>query len=158
MLKSPHRAVDVIREAGDFEDCPQPVYDVLSIVLATNEHRSLNQYKFRCIFAKKITHSKGRRTLATIKRLSPKENLLSGVDVLITIDFYFWTENPEKQEALLFHELCHLMISEEGDLTTVGHDLEEFYAVIKRYGDWNHDVKPFADALQGELFEVATLR
>jgi hypothetical protein len=143
-----HKAVDVIKEEGDFQDCHQQVYDVLSIVLATDEHRSLTNYKFRLLFCNKIKNSKGRRTLATIKVLGDKERLLCGVDILIVIDFFFWTENPEKQEPLLFHELCHLQVDEEGKLVSTGHDLEEFYAVVKKYGDWNKQAKPIAEAIK----------
>ncbi|MCG9891063.1 MAG: hypothetical protein MH252_08310 [Thermosynechococcaceae cyanobacterium MS004] len=151
-----HKAVPDQKESGDFADCPQPVYDVLSVVLATDEHRSLSTYKFRLLFKKKISHRKGRRTLATVKILSPQERLISdGADILIVIDWFFWMGNPEKQEPLLFHELCHLQLDEESNLVSVGHDLEEFRAVIEKYGDWNRDVLPFAKAIkQFDLFEL----
>jgi hypothetical protein len=149
------KAPSTINEVGDYCDCPQPVYDVLNMAIATDNHRSLAQYNFRLVFCQKLRKAKGRRTLASIKVLSDVDSLLNGNDILITIDYSWWTEHPEKQEALLFHELCHLQISEEGKLQTVGHDFEEFYATLKRYGDWANDVTPVVEALK--LFEQAEI-
>jgi hypothetical protein len=87
--------------------------------------------------------------------LGDLERLISGVDFVITIDYFFWRENPEKQEALLFHELCHLTSDETGKLCTVPHDVEEFYAVIAKYGDWKKEIKQLTQsARQFDLFEI----
>ncbi len=55
---------------------------------------------------------------------------------------------PKQQIALLDHELAHCKV-EPGDegpkLTTVGHDLEEFYEIVKRHGHWLPRVKEFVD-------------
>lgn len=135
------------KEVDDFKDCPQQVYDVLSMALATEEHRTKGQLTYRCVFCGKPKASKGRKVLATIKLLGGKDKLLAGADALITIDHKFWMENPEKQEAVLFHELCHLYVDEEGEISVIGHDIEEFYAVIARYGDWQKDLEPIAQQL-----------
>jgi hypothetical protein len=142
-------------QIGDFVECGEQVYSVLQTVLNTDEHMYLRQYSRRAVFCKKIKTSKGKRTLATIKLLGDLERLISGVDFVITIDYFFWRENPEKQEALLFHELCHLMADETGKLSTVSHDVEEFYAVIAKYGDWKKEIKQFTEAArQYDLFEI----
>ena len=63
--------------------------------------------------------------------------------------------NPEKQEALIFHELCHLFVDDAGILSAVPHDIEEFYAVAVKYGDWLDDVRPLTEAVrQYDLFEI----
>ncbi|OGT54313.1 MAG: hypothetical protein A3E01_15220 [Gammaproteobacteria bacterium RIFCSPHIGHO2_12_FULL_63_22] len=59
-------------------------------------------------------------------------------------------------EALLFHELCHIDIeededSEEGKLTTKGHDIEAFRAEVEHYGFWDEDLRAFATTMQGRL-------
>jgi hypothetical protein len=147
------KAPKEISELGDYSDCLQNVYDVLNVVLATNEHRSLSVYAFKLVFCGKGRKSKGKKTLASIKLLSDLDQMLSKFEILIVIDEAWWIANPEKQEALLFHELCHLQVSDEGKLQVIGHDLEEFYAVLRRYGDWNKEIKPMRDIFeQKELF------
>jgi hypothetical protein len=142
-------------QIGNFEKCDDQVYSVLQTVLNTNEHVYLKQYCREAVFCKKIKTHKGRRTLAQIKVLGDLERLISGVDFVITIDYFFWRENPEKQEALLFHELCHVIADETGKLSTVPHDVEEFYSVIAKYGDWKKEIKPFVKSVkQFELFDI----
>ena len=44
------------------------------------------------------------------------------------------------RRALIDHELTHFTETEDGDLTTVGHDLEEFAEVIARNGLWRDEL------------------
>lgn len=142
-------------QVGNYQDCNEQVYQVLQAALNTDEHRYLKAYSGRALFCKKIKRSKARRTLASIKLLADVERLISGADFVIIIDYFFWRENPEKQEALLFHELCHLQSDDTGKLSTVSHDVEEFYSVIAKYGDWMKEIKQFTEsAKQFDLFEV----
>ena len=142
-------------QIGNYEECSDQVYQVLRVALNTNEHRYLQGYELKAVFCKKIKMAKGRRTLAQIKLFGDVERLISSIDFVIIIDYYFWLENPEKQEALLFHELCHLIADEMGKLSMVSHDVEEFYSVIAKYGDWNKEIKKFTEASrQFELFEI----
>lgn len=66
-----------------------------------------------------------------------------------------WRElSTEHKDALLDHELCHCWVeaveSEDGSTRLVckikGHDIEEFYDVIERHGDWMGEVKRLNDA------------
>ena len=142
-------------QIGNYQHCNEQVYQVLQAALNTDEHRYLKSYCCRTVFCKKIKKSKGRRTLASIKLLADVDRLISGVDFVIIIDYFYWRENPEKQEALLFHELCHLAADEMGELTTVPHDVEEFYSVIAKYGDWQKEIKQFTEAArQYDIFEI----
>ena len=64
-----------------------------------------------------------------------------------------WDElKVEQREALVFHELKHAAIEFDRDgfprLTTVGHDIEEFDEVVRRYGVWLEDVESFAQAIE----------
>lgn len=89
----------------------------------------------------KAKHRKGRRVLGTASVFQPKDRLIHGWDALIELDWTFWEANPDKREALLFHELCHFHYDDDQQkLITVGHDIEEFTAVLKYYGDWNDDL------------------
>lgn len=63
-----------------------------------------------------------------------------------------WDElKPEQREALIFHELRHAAVEYGNDgfpkLALVGHDLEEFDDVVRRYGAWREQVSSFAESL-----------
>lgn len=57
-------------------------------------------------------------------------------------------------EALTYHELLHLVVSENGDVKTVGHDFEGFTSEIHHYGQWRPSdldgmAAAFAESLHG---------
>lgn len=56
--------------------------------------------------------------------------------------------NRWQLEALIFHELQHFVVDEEGSLMTVGHDFEAFAAEVSRYGLWKPDLKIAKDAFE----------
>lgn len=64
------------------------------------------------------------------------QRLLHPFFFMIQLDKEFWEKNVGKREALLFHELCHAGIDDEGRPHIIPHDFEEFYSVVKLYGDW----------------------
>jgi Putative phage metallopeptidase len=51
----------------------------------------------------------------------------------------------------VFHELCHLFINDQGEVTLVNHDIEEFHAVLNKYGDWMGELGGKAMQLKLEL-------
>lgn len=81
-------------------------------------------------------------------------------DFLMIIDHGFWFDEagPVEREILVYHELCHAAqaIDAHGgprftrDGVAVwaikGHDIEEFNAVVSRYGAWKDDIKAFLEA------------
>ena len=133
-------------QVGKYKDCPQRIYDILSMALATDEHRSLDQYTYRCLFFAP-EKGKGKKQPVAIKILSDLEKLYAHADIQLIIDYKYWMEHPEEQEILLFRELCRLILDEDGDLTTAEPDIVEFYAVYKRYGDWQNNLKPISQQL-----------
>ena len=87
------------------------------------------------------------------------------IDYLIILDDEWWIDASERdREALVFHELNHLQPAFDKDgnqrfsretglpvVALVGHDVEEFAAVVRRYGAWSDDVRGFlAAAAEGE--------
>lgn len=80
-------------------------------------------------------------------------------DFIMTLDAEWWAQaTPLQREALVYHELCHaehaktrdgdLRFTEEGLPVWAirGHDIEEFQAVVRRYGAWSPDITAFIDA------------
>lgn len=76
-------------------------------------------------------------------------------DFLVVLDKEYWEEADERlREILMYHEMCHMgqAVDKDGvprfDMATgapvwclVGHDVEEFVAVVRRYGAWNTELQ-----------------
>lgn len=83
-------------------------------------------------------------------------------DFLIILDGLWWADaTAQQREILVFHEVLHADQAEDKhgsprfDRQTGlpvpcirGHDLEEFHAVVERYGAWAPDIVEFASALE----------
>lgn len=78
---------------------------------------------------------------------------------LIVLDQEFWMEADDvTRRALLEHEMCHVKQerNKDGDpkfdrdgnpvFGLVGHDLEEFNYIVRKYGAWKADIAEFLDA------------
>jgi len=82
-------------------------------------------------------------------------------DYLMILDRDYWmASSPALREILIFHEACHMVqkTNKDGDPSynddglpvwgLLGHDLEEFDAVVRRYGAYRSDVASFLAAAQ----------
>lgn len=80
---------------------------------------------------------------------------------LIILDQEFWTEADQvTRMALLEHEMMHIKQerNKDGDLKfdrdgnavfgIVGHDLEEFNYIVRKYGAWKGDIAAFLEAAE----------
>jgi len=65
---------------------------------------------------------------------------------------YYKSATMVQRRALLDHELMHIIIDDDGRLAVRTHDIEEFAAIIGRYGFWKGDYGPVRDAAQLVLF------
>lgn len=81
-------------------------------------------------------------------------------DFVCWLDAEWWRQATARQrEALVYHELCHCAhaVNKDGEpkftdeglpvWAVVGHDVEEFSAVARRYGAWTQDLELFMAAL-----------
>jgi hypothetical protein len=83
------------------------------------------------------------------------------IDYLIVLDADYWVDADERsREVLVYHELCHIQPAfdkygaqrfdrETGlpVLTLAGHDVEEFSAVVRRYGAHTQELRDFIAAV-----------
>ena len=82
---------------------------------------------------------------------------------VISIYKLFWDNADETQRvALLDHELCHCITDVDADsgeivCEIVGHDIEEFNAVIERHGDWKGEVARMLQSAKTGQPELAAL-
>ena len=113
-------------------------------------HPHLEDYELCYVFKEDLTKA-NRVALATIKKTTPFEYYLSGVDLVVTINADYWPELTYRQRvALLDHEFCHTfeVTNDKGvsSLKFRGHDLEEFTDVVRRHGAWMPDIKDITEA------------
>ena len=111
----------------------------------------------------------GKTCLGTARKISGLNAYLSGdeegeafdetTDVcpepyfLVTMCEPLWNALTDAQRvALTDHELSHLFV-EDGKLTLLPHDLEEFIGVVHRHGLWIGDVEAFAAVVMSKARE-----
>jgi Putative phage metallopeptidase len=99
----------------------------------------------------------GHVTLGKCIKATQLHRELAPYDCSIVLNQYWWTD-PKREElarqALLFHELCHLDVvsdpetgewkRDERDRLRYRirkHDVEEFHAVVARFGLWKRDLE-----------------
>jgi hypothetical protein len=136
--------------------------------LISEFHEHLLQETILYVYRSKHTESKGRQRWASVRLIggltaylaqAHELDQLPGVRppapeaqsfYLMEIAWDIWLKLKSSQRiALIDHELSH--ISPAG---LVGHDIEEFAAVVSRHGAWKPDLSDFLEAShQVPLFE-----
>lgn len=88
----------------------------------------------------KEKRSKGKNVFGECTKVKEKYKPWTPYDFLIT----FYTPNTdllteEQREILMYHELLHVGMRPTGAYYVVPHDVEDFKAVLDKYGvDWAH--------------------
>lgn len=116
-------------------------------------HEHLEFTNIGILMRAEAPRSKGMVTMGAVKR-APEELRVYGkhIDVILWLAGDVWeTLTEEQRRALVDHELCHLRRSNSGDIIIVGHDFEEFNAVIRRHGLWWQDAETTIEAFQPHL-------
>lgn len=139
---------------------PEPEYRIaysvapMAATLITEHHKHLDGFAILYLFHDKSKKSKGQRQAGSAQKLTGLNRFLSsafpdehldadtGYDAAIILDHELWDKHEEPWRlALLDHELCHLGVTEAGELTTVPHDVEEFTAIVQRHGVWGGETE-----------------
>jgi hypothetical protein len=149
-----------ITRAHEVERLAQPIIE--------RHHRHLAPARIIYCFTTAKRTRKGRIVYATAQKLTPLDRYLTadtetsdeGADFLILVGTEEWASlNSAQKKALVDHELCHLVRTEdeegEGDWAIVGHDLEEFTAVVERHGLVMADTRKMADTMRQLTLEDA---
>lgn len=135
------------------------------VVPIINNHRQdLAMAAIITMFRKGKWASKQRDTWAQAKKVSQEMQAVTGpVDFLIVVNEDIWEKITEDQRiALIDHELCHCRRGDDDKhgnpkWEMVGHDVEEFYSVIRRYGVWSEELrrtlKAFEESKQVVMFD-----
>ena len=115
-------------------------------------HAHLSRVNIACLAVDEMK-TRNLETWAKIRKATPVEQCLAGVDLILVINESVWDALSKAQRiALLDHEFCHATWdAKEGEIKMAHHDLEEFNAVVRRHGSWRDSIKLFGEQL--ELFE-----
>ncbi len=143
-----------------------PEVDAVGRVLIRESFSFLIRYAVRVefIFIEKTPKTKGKERWGCCRLITSLNAFLANGEqdgesfFCIEIARPIWQELDAKaREALVFHELCHAWAEEEYDeesdeteivKSTLPHDIEEFTAVIDRYGyQWRGDAERFAESI-----------
>lgn len=118
--------------------------------LIREHHGHLREASIAYLFREGTWVSKGRPQLGQAVKASDRDKELHGHDFLLIVSWDAWFDlDGSRRRALVDHELCHMAQGEpdkEGNPTwcIVGHDYEDFAAVIRRHGLWTEGVELFA--------------
>lgn len=97
----------------------------------------------------------GRPVIGKAQKVNDRIKTLLDLDFIIWFSKETWRRlDQEQRRALVDHELCHCSGSLEEGWKIVGHDLEEFNAVIERHGLWLDDTRRMAKVIQPHLFTL----
>jgi hypothetical protein len=159
-LRQPVR--DTWDESAKFTGAVQAA--AIGAVLVRALHTNLAEFAIGYVFREKIA-KRGQTTLAQASKVSGKLAYFSDYDFLIEVNWETWRRLTGPQRvALIDHELCHFARgeSDKGDVVKqlLGHDVEEFNAIVSRWGLWKGDLAIFGNhvrnAPQFDLFSLAT--
>jgi len=116
-------------------------------------HESLLDANIGIIFRDEAPTTNGRATLGKARKVTAEWK------VHLDLDFVIWLAHDEwscltdhQRRALLDHELCHCQYyGVDMSAKIRPHDIEEFNAVLQRWGFWWPNSKPTELAIQGRL-------
>ena len=138
----------------EYLTAPVEVHEFVDNVRA-QYHEEIGGYDLGIYFVDTLGENMGRPVAAKIKKASGFEKHVTEHDLILFIDEHTWTGSHNKvayKTALIDHELSHVGIetTDKGEkrLRIVGHEIEDFRAVIERHGDWaNEWPKNYADLI-----------
>lgn len=144
-LPGPTAFTDAAGDLTDYAQAPDVERIANLLIARCRDLRFLGNVRVRYLWRRKAQAKNGKMVLGTCQKLSGLPQYgLGGGDFLIVLN----RENcglagltAWQLEALVYHEMNHIAPPDEGDpssveATLIGHDVEEFRAVIDRYGLW----------------------
>lgn len=108
-------------------------------------HPELMEFNIAFVFRSEAGLSGGKRVLGQASKAPAKFAPFMDLDGLVWLAEDVWYQMSETQKkALIDHELCHFIVGMDGSFGLRGHDIEEFQAVIDRWGLWDMDLRTIA--------------
>lgn len=124
--------------------------------LVAEQHRHLRKERIGYLFRKKLAGRDKIHQLARASLAGRKLAYYAEIDFLIEVNWEAWMHiTPTQRVALIDHELCHFGVDEDKDGKTkhliLPHDLEEFGAVVGRWGFWEEGLAQFGATVREQL-------
>lgn len=125
----------------------------IGAILVDAIHEKLGKARIGYLFKEKMSAGVDRTKLGHAEKVGGKLEYFANIDFLIVLNWTTYQYLPDFAKiALIDHELCHCTIeeTEKGDEvpTLLHHDVEEFGAIVSRWGLWKRDVAAFARIVQ----------
>lgn len=138
------------------EDVDVTSLDVLDALLDRRDFEYLREFGIRLMFRNNTLKSGGREVWGKAKLASAFERFLNpATAAYVILSEPIWQQlNAHQREALLDHKLRHFALTEDDELITVGHDLDEFAANWNAYGNWRPSLAEAAKQLELPFAEV----
>jgi putative metallopeptidase len=141
-----------------YAPAPAEVHDLVHHLIATH-HPHLADHEIQLVMRDVHATRKGKAVMADTRLIGGVDAWLLGVrgeeepervPVIVFAADVWRLLTDEAKAAVTDHELCHLVADEDDDglLRLVGHDLEEFTAVVGRHGMWRPEVEALVAASQ----------
>lgn len=139
--------------ASDYFEVDQEVIDTARMIMQQYLPDLLNA-KIGFIFRSEAPKQNGRVTLGKAQKVSSKDRMFNNLDFIIWIAEDTWEElSPLQRRALVHHELLHCRFL-EGEASMRGHDVEEFWEIIQRYGFWSKSLQNGVPAMEKAMEQM----
>lgn len=142
--------------AAELYEASDNLKDIARELIEKN-HGHLVEADIKYLFRTGNWEVKKRETWGQAKKAGKELKLLTGHDFIITVHQDVWDQLSDKEKrALLDHELQHCSAGTDDAGNKVwyiqGHDVEDFYAIIRRHGLWSKSLRKMENLLnQTEL-------
>jgi hypothetical protein len=144
---------------------PHPQAEAIAGRLIPKDHPHLDGVEMRFITRDEAQTRQGKTVYASTRLIGGREAWLAAgmpndneyPERFFVLEFAadVWSVLDEPQRvALVDHELCHCGIKLNGTLTLLGHDLEEFVAVVGRHGMWRTEVENLVRAARDRQLQL----
>lgn len=115
-------------------------------------HPELEKAKIGFIYRSEASWSSDKMVIGHAKKVSSQDHPFMDYDFVIWLAMDVYQKYDQKRrEALIDHELCHCFMTEDGEAKLRHHDIEEFKAIVERYGLWKSDLVDIAPAFENAI-------
>lgn len=130
-----------------FLSAEQPQRIALPLIEAL--HRDLVNARIAYLFREEMAKH-GSVRLGAATKVGSKVNFLTDFDFTLDFNWTYWRQlTPMQRIALVDHELTHCARGPEGEgWAILGHDVEEFSSIVRRWGLWKPDLVTFNAAIK----------
>ena len=145
-----------VQQTTAFEEKPpayvlsQDIEDVADQVIADNTgFRDLSDIRIGYALRtdSPVEDDDGIDDVIAVTKASPLWSCLSDFDVVVAVKDDYWRRHQDEHAALLTHALSHLLVTEEGKIKKVGHDVEAFHREAVKFGAWRPNLSRFWTAM-----------